>query len=565
MDMLQNSDFFFVVESFKIFFEKVLTAIHDPKGIAIQEWLKFKDKLTAKDATPSSIYCYAHQLVISESQQQGENIVKLKRQSSRRNSKKANTPRKITRRNSFGSESPLNKNDSLPKDEGSLALATNTVSNPSNFSAATQAQAGNGSQQSEKMNQYSPWIDNDRKKNPSPAKRITTNEIQQVKGLDELSKIKDTKLTEQQETTRKLLLEKVKKCVEQFQKDSTSLDLINDRSFQTQTMIITDSSKRKVYDRGIKRQDSKFIREFSIYKKNNPNAVQGNTPGSKEPTSQFAKEFQKDQPDQFAPTALQPSSNAGANAGNNNILLGLQIDYIKSKNNPTQPDFYSTAGYGVLGAGNTGGITGLLSTPSTAANYLGTTSQKNQTMTYQTNPALYMPSHHKSANSAGGNTGLIGTTTTTTTGTGITSTNTGVLGNDDSKKGIDDIVQRILKEQKAKEDQDKLNQKKLEQDKMVQEILNKHKLQQQQGSSTSYQTTSVTSSIPSYTPSTTPNSYQYPSSITTAATSPYLTSSPIKGLTSINTTTTTNNIGNPVSYAGTYGISSLQSSNNTQK
>ncbi|KAL4492462.1 hypothetical protein ABPG72_005597 [Tetrahymena utriculariae] len=565
MDMLQNSDFFFVVESFKIFFEKVLTAIHDPKGIAIQEWLKFKDKLTAKDATPSSIYCYAHQLVISESQQQGENLVKLKRQSSRRNSKKVNTPRKIARRNSFGSESPLNKNDSLPKDEGSLALAANTVSSPSNFSAATQTQAANGGYQSEKINQYSPWIDNDRKKNPSPAKRITTNEIQQVKGLDELSKIKDTKLTEQHETTRKLLLEKVKKCVEQFQKDSTSLDLINDRSFQTQTMIITDTSKRKVYDRGIKRQDSKFIREFSIYKKNNPNAVQGNTPGSKEPTNQFAKEFQKDQPDQFAPSTIQPLSNAGANAGNNNILLGLQIDYIKSKNNPSQPDFYSTTGYGVIGTGSTGGITGLLNTPSTAANYLGTTSQKNQAILFQTNPALYVPSHHKSANSAGGNTGLTGTTTTTAVGAGIT-TNAGIIGSDDSKKGIDDIVQRILKEQKAKEDQDKLNQKKLEQDKMVQEILNKHKLQQQQGSSTSYQTTSATSSIPSYTPSTTPNSFQYPSSLTTAATSPYLASSPIKGLTSINTTTTTNNIGNLVGYTGgTYGISSLQSSNNNQK
>jgi len=54
-----NTDLLFIAESFKIFFEKVLNIISDPSGIAIQEWLKYKDVLASKDATPQGIYLYA--------------------------------------------------------------------------------------------------------------------------------------------------------------------------------------------------------------------------------------------------------------------------------------------------------------------------------------------------------------------------------------------------------------------------------------------------------------------------------------------------------------------------
>lgn len=64
IDTMTNSDFFFAVESFRIFFEKILTTFHDPPTIMIEEWLKYKHILTVKDATPSSIYCYSHALVL---------------------------------------------------------------------------------------------------------------------------------------------------------------------------------------------------------------------------------------------------------------------------------------------------------------------------------------------------------------------------------------------------------------------------------------------------------------------------------------------------------------------
>jgi len=64
MKGLENSDLFFIVESFKIFFEKVLNIISDPSGIAIQEWLKYKDVLSSKDVSPSSIYLYSQSLNI---------------------------------------------------------------------------------------------------------------------------------------------------------------------------------------------------------------------------------------------------------------------------------------------------------------------------------------------------------------------------------------------------------------------------------------------------------------------------------------------------------------------
>lgn len=53
-----------------------------------------------------------------------------------------------------------------------------------------------------------------------------------MKGLSETPiATQDSKLTEKLCASKNLLLGKVKKCIEQYQKDSTGLDLIHDRSF----------------------------------------------------------------------------------------------------------------------------------------------------------------------------------------------------------------------------------------------------------------------------------------------------------------------------------------------
>lgn len=53
-----------------------------------------------------------------------------------------------------------------------------------------------------------------------------------MKGLSEISNVvKDTKLAEKLNTSKNFLLDKLKKCIEQYQKDTKGLDLIHDRSF----------------------------------------------------------------------------------------------------------------------------------------------------------------------------------------------------------------------------------------------------------------------------------------------------------------------------------------------
>ncbi len=64
MDIQKNSDYFFVVESFKTFFEKLLNIINDPNGRIAKEWLKFKEVLISKDCSASSVYLYVSTLTL---------------------------------------------------------------------------------------------------------------------------------------------------------------------------------------------------------------------------------------------------------------------------------------------------------------------------------------------------------------------------------------------------------------------------------------------------------------------------------------------------------------------
>ena len=81
MDISKNSDYFFVVESFKTFFEKMLNIINDPKGRIATEWLKFKEVLISKDCSASSVYLYVSTLVLSPEEENFEpnKIIKLKK------------------------------------------------------------------------------------------------------------------------------------------------------------------------------------------------------------------------------------------------------------------------------------------------------------------------------------------------------------------------------------------------------------------------------------------------------------------------------------------------------
>lgn len=66
----------------------------------------------------------------------------------------------------------------------------------------------------------------------SPTKRVTTNDIKFLKCLNECGNtLIDTKQKAQQDASLKILFTVVQKRIEQFQRDTTSLDLINDRSF----------------------------------------------------------------------------------------------------------------------------------------------------------------------------------------------------------------------------------------------------------------------------------------------------------------------------------------------